>query len=115
MNGHRDECTEHSEVQHAIIRLAEEAMAAAVSIVMPMNKAGHLDAAESAISTARMIFCTGLETGIRIGLMDPIGAQIIIDHLDETGTEDVGAKIVDSANEVLAVDARQLLEAAARL
>lgn len=110
MPGHEN-CN-HTEVQYVIIRLAEETMMSMVMTITPMVASGEIDPAHAGISSATMIFATGLETGIRAALIDPIGAQLILDDLDDAAP--VSGAELDEANRVMANDARTLLEAAAR-
>jgi chemotaxis signal transduction protein len=44
--------------------------------------------------------------------MDPIGAQLIVDHLNETA--EIMSAQLEEANQIIASDARKLLEAVAR-
>lgn len=110
MNGHDESC-DHSEVQHMIMQFAEEMMLAATLAVLQHDTGP--DPARKGIAAATMIFAGALETGLRAGLIDPIGAQIVVDHLTNVATND--PEDIERGNHVLANDARQLLEAAARL
>ena len=109
-----DRCNNgHSEVQHKIMQLTEDIMIASVMSLASEVQTGRTDPASAGMISATMLFASALETGLRAALLDPIGAQIIIDHLNDRASS-IGADL-DEANRIIATDARQLLEAAARL
>jgi len=109
-----DRCNNgHSEVQHKIMQLTEDIMIASVMSLASEVQTGRTDPASAGMISATMLFASALETGLRAALLDPIGAQIIIDHLNDMASS-IGADL-DEANRIIATDARQLLEAAARL
>lgn len=110
MEGHEN-CN-HSEVQGVIIRLAEECMMGAVVAITKEIAAGEMDPVTAGHASATLMFATGLETGLRAALMDPIGAQLVLDHLDESAP--IQGPDLAEANLIIAEDARHLLEAAAR-
>lgn len=114
MNGHEghEDCN-HDDMQMLIIRLTEEVIEAAMMTTLPMVASGEMDRGGAGMGTATMIFLTALETGIRSALIDPIGAQMIIDYLNDQSS--VVGKDLEEANMVLASDARRLLEEVARL
>lgn len=111
MSGHEN-CG-HTEVQEVILRLTEEIVEAGMMALVPMVELGLIEGGSAGIQTATVIFASALETGIRAALIDPIGAQLILDHLDETSM--VSGVDLEEANLIMAQDARHLLEAAARL
>ena len=114
MSRHSDRhenCT-HSELEGVVIDLATEAMMGATMAIMPLVASGEIAPPEAGIASATSIWGTGLETGIRAALIDPIGAQLLLDLVDARAamTKDE----LEEANQTLAVDARHLLEAVAR-
>lgn len=113
MRAHDDEGCGHNEVHHLIIDLGEEVAFAVFQTLSPMVDRGEMTPGNAGITTARMIFCGGLETGVRAALIDPIGAQQLLDILD-TNTA-LPSRDLDEANEVIAQDARHLMEAVARV
>jgi hypothetical protein len=108
----REGC-DHNEVHHLIIDLGEEVAFAIFQQLSPMVDRGEMRPGDAGITTARMIFCGGLETGVRAALMDPIGAQQLLDIIDTDAA--LPARDLDEANEVIASDARRLMEAVARV
>jgi hypothetical protein len=111
VNEHED-CG-HSEVHHVIMKLAEEVAFAVFKSCRDMVRTGEMTPGEAGLATARMIFAAGIETGVRSCLMDSIGSQMLLAHLDENTTLDNAA--LDAANDVITADARLLMEAMARV
>jgi hypothetical protein len=112
VTAHDEDC-DHNEVHHLIIDLGEQVAFAVFQQLNPMVMNGELSPGNAGITTARMIFCGGLETGVRAALIDPIGAQQLLDILDNSTA--LTPSEVDEANEVIATDARHLMEAVARV
>jgi hypothetical protein len=103
----------HNEVQRLIIDLGDEVAFAVLRTLSPMVDRGEMRPGDAGITTARMIFCGGLETGVRAALIDPIGAQQLLDILDNSTA--LSPSEMNEANEVIATDARHLMEAVARV
>lgn len=110
MKGHEN-CT-HGDIESIIIDSTEALVVSTLEAMGPMVARGEIDPGDAGISSASMIFATGLETGLRAALMDPIGGQMLIDYFDEIAP--VQGLDLAEANQVLAEDARHLLEAVAR-
>ena len=108
---HFGDC-DHSEVMHEIMRIADDVVAAAMMTLVPLVERGVVPRSGAGMTVSRCVFSGGFETGLRAALMDPIGAQQIIDHLD--GAAMISKQELDEANQIIATDARKLLEAIAR-
>lgn len=112
MKPHDQDCG-HNEVHHLIIQQAEEMAFAVFQCCHAMVEVGEMSPSDAGLTTARMIFTGGLETGLRAALIDPIGAQMLLSLLDASSALDGSA--LEEANEVVSTDARHLMEAMARV
>jgi hypothetical protein len=92
--------------------ISEDVTLAAMMACEQYVRSGEMSRANAGMNVATTGFATALEIGLRAALMDPIGAQLIVDHLNETA--EIMSAQLEEANQIIASDARKLLEAVAR-
>lgn len=109
----REECDDHSDLQHMIMSIADDLGMIAFQIMNPMVERGEMSMTEAASSHVAVMLTSGIEIGLKAALLDPVFAQKILDHLDERSP--IQGEDLAGANMTTASDARRLLEAAARL